>query len=104
MTAVSRPRLMGHRPALSPLWSQGGGEWTRSARPRGLWEHAKTTRSRSLSRVLQHDRINDVAHVAATVDGLFQQFEQILRQHHPDRVVAAEVQAAIRLQQQPVDR
>src|SRR5574337_87183 len=101
-TARSRSlsRVLQHRfPA--PL-SEGGGGCSRSERPRGLWRHPRTARSRSLSRVLQHDRINHVAHVAATVDGLFQQLEQVLRKHRPDRGVAAEILGAVRVQQQPV--
>src|SRR6185437_2396651 len=34
------------------------------------WEHAETTRGVALSRILENNRINHVAHVAAAVDGL----------------------------------
>src|SRR6185312_9964539 len=47
------------------------------------------------SGVFQHDRIDDVADVAALVDGLLDQLEQVLGQHRAHRVVALDVQGAV---------
>src|SRR6478735_6799148 len=54
------------------------------------------------SGILQHDRVDDVAGVAAAVDGFFQDLEQILAQQEAHRIVLVAVHVAEQLEDQPV--
>src|SRR5690349_3094263 len=54
------------------------------------------------SGVLEDDLVDDIAGIAATVDRLFQQFEQVFQQQDADRLVAAAIEIAVQLEQQAI--